>query len=44
MENMNRVATTLVAALLLVQGLDAQNLQKAGELYKKGFYETCNFI
>jgi TolA-binding protein len=38
MENMNRVATTLVAALLLVQGLDAQNLQKAGELYKKGFY------
>ena len=38
MENMNRVAITLVAALLLVQGLDAQNLQKAGELYKKGFY------
>ena len=38
MENMQRVTTTLVAALLLVQGAGAQDVQKASELYKQGFY------
>lgn len=38
MENMRRVTTTLVAALLVAQGVGAQNLQKASELYRKGFY------
>ena len=38
MENMRRVTTTLVATLLLVQGVGAQNVQKASELYRKGFY------
>ena len=38
MENMQRVTTTLAAALLLVQGISAQNVQKASEFYKQGFY------
>ena len=38
MENMQRVTSTLVAALVLVQGLSAQDVRKAGEFYRKGFY------
>ena len=41
MENMQRVTTTLVAALLLVQGVSAQDVQKASELYKQGFYSEA---